>query len=122
MHKKQQSRFLERCDPIYMKNTPHAQREKLARGEVPTELLHENKELRERITEYLCPICEAPLSTRIEAPTDPEQKHWDVVETYGCGLRKFGGILQHPCPSDPKFPSLNDYDLVCEPHSKQPGL
>ena len=92
---------------------PYAQLEKLASGEAIVELQNEIEELRERFSEYQCPICEAPMSTRIDAPVDPEQKHWDVVETYECGHQMFGGIIQRPCPSDPNFPSLNDYDLVC---------
>jgi hypothetical protein len=61
------------------------------------------------------------LSTRIDAPVDPEQKHWDLVETYECGFQTFGGTIQHPCPSDPKFPSLDDYIFICERTSSMPG-
>ncbi len=90
---------------LYGKN-PRSQLEKLASGEAIMELQNTIEDLRKRIVEYQCPICEAPMSTRIDAPAGPDQKHWDVVETYECGHQTFGGIVQYPCPSDPKFPSL----------------
>jgi hypothetical protein len=53
------------------------------------------------------------------APVDQEQRDWDLVETYECGLQIFAGMIRHPCPSDPKFPSLDDYVLICERTSDQ---
>ena len=105
--------------PDLYRRHPRAELERLASGEALVHLKNEIKELREQVSEYQCPHCGDLLSTRINAPVDPAEKHWDVVETYECGFQTFSGIIQHPCPSDPKFPSLSDYDLVYERTSDQ---
>ena len=98
---------------LYGKHS-RAEHERLASGTALVKLQNEIEELRKQIAEYQCPHCEASLSTRVSAPLDEEEKHWDTVETYECGLRIFGGMLEHPCPSDPNFPSFGDYRLVCK--------
>lgn len=114
-------RILRTIRPDLYEQHPRAELERMATGEALAQLQSEIEELREQVAEYQCPHCGAPLSTRIDAPIDPEQKHWDLVETYECGLQMFAGTIQHPCPSDPKFPSLDDYDLICERTSDQSG-
>lgn len=114
-------RILRTVRPDLYEQHPRAELERMASGEALAELQSEIEELREQVTDYQCPHCGAPLSTRIDAPIDPEQKHWDLVETYECGLQTFAGTIQHPCPSDPKFPPLDDYDLVCKRTSEQSG-
>lgn len=99
---------------------PRAELEKLASGEAILELQAKIEELREQITEYQCPYCSAALGTRIDAPVDPEEKHWDLIETYECGYQTFGGEIQYPCPSDPKFPKFEEYDLVFDSVSGNP--
>jgi hypothetical protein len=106
--------------PDLYQQHPRAELERMAGGEALAELQSEIEELREQVAEYRCPYCEAPLSTRTDAPLDDEQKHWDLVDTYECGFETFGGAIQHPCPSDPKFPSLDDYVLTCEKRSDEP--
>jgi hypothetical protein len=61
------------------------------------------------------------LTSRIDTPVDPEEKHWGVVESFACGFQSFDGVVQRPCSSDPKFPSMEDYELVCERTSGQAG-
>jgi hypothetical protein len=97
---------------------PRSEFERIASGEALRDLQQEldrtQKELvetREELTEYRCPYCDAPLSTRIGAPADPEQKHWDVREHFACGYQAFGGSIERPCPSDPNFPNFADYEL-----------
>jgi TIR domain len=107
-------RILRMVRPDIYRQHPRAELERMASGEALAELQSEIEDLRERVAEYQCPHCGAPLSTRIDAPVDPEQKHWDLVETFECGLRTFAGTIQHLCPSDPKFPSLDDYALICD--------
>jgi len=107
-------RILRTVRPDLYEKHPRAELEKIASGEALQELQGEIEQLREQLEEYRCPCCGAPLSTRIDAPVDPEERHWDAVETYECGLQTFGGTIRHPCPSDPKFPSLDDYELICE--------
>ena len=97
---------------------PRSELERLASGAAIHELQNEidrtREELehtREELSEYKCPYCDAPLSSRIHAPADPEEKHWDVREAFECGHETFGGFLERPCPSDPRFPKLSDYEL-----------
>jgi len=54
------------------------------------------------------------MISRVEAPIDEGQKHWDLVEIFECGFERFAGTIHRPCPTDPDFPSLSDYDLVCQ--------
>ena len=75
------------------------QLETMGSGAAIVELQEEIEKLRQQIAEYRCPFCSALMSTRSPAPLDPEQKHWDVVETYECGLEMFAGEIRHPCPS-----------------------
>jgi hypothetical protein len=32
-------------------------------------------------------------------------------DVYECGYQAFGGFTERPCPSDPKFPRFEDYEL-----------
>jgi len=66
---------------------------------------------KDELAEYRCPYCEAPLSGRADAPLDANERDWDVVERFQCGYSHFGGQIQSPCPSDPKFPRFEDYEL-----------
>lgn len=43
---------------------------------------------------------------------DDEQRHWDIVEVFDCGFRRFGGSVDRPCPRDPRFPQFEDYEIV----------
>lgn len=100
---------------------PRAELERIAGGEAIAELQSEIETLREFASEYQCPYCGSPLSTRADAPVDDEQKHWDVVEMYECGFQRFAGTTQRPCPADPNFSSLADYDLICHKAEKEKG-
>jgi hypothetical protein len=107
-------RLLRTVRPDLYAQHPRAELERLASGEAIAELQAEIDELREQVSEYQCPHCGALLSTRIDAPFDPEQKHWGLVERYECGFQIFGGTIQRPCPADPNFPAFADYTLACE--------
>lgn len=107
---------------------PRADLERIASGEALRDLQREIdrtrqelEEAREELAEYRCPYCGAPLSSRLNAPADPEEKHWDIREEFGCGYQVFGGYVERPCPSDPRFPKFEEYELQChhsldEPH------
>lgn len=112
-------RILRTVRPDLYQQHPRAELERMASGEALADLQSEIEELREQVAGYQCPYCGAPLATRIDAPMDPEEKHWDLVDTYECGFQTVGGTIQHPCPSDPKFPSLDDYIFMCEKTSDQ---
>jgi hypothetical protein len=79
---------------------------------------HELAETKEKLGEYLCPICNAPLSMRLDAPADDEGNHWDIREIFDCGYQNFGGYIERPCPSDPLFPCFEDYELKFNNDSK----
>lgn len=97
---------------LYAKH-PRAELERLASGEA-------TRELQEQLGEYRCPHCRAPLTSRVHAPADPEQKYWDDREEFECGYRTFGGQIEQPCPSDPAFPEFGDYDLCLHSTPEDP--
>jgi hypothetical protein len=98
--------------PDLYEQQPRAQLEKLANGEAITELQEELTSLREQLSEFQCHYCKARLVGSIEAPLDPEEKHWDTVRTFECGYREFGGAKQRLCPNDPDFPKFGEYELI----------
>jgi len=63
---------------------------------------------------YRCPTCDARLTSKIESPVDESEKYWDIRETYACGYQLFGGSIEQLCPSDPKFPTFDEYELKYE--------
>jgi len=99
---------------------PRAQLEKLANGEAVAELQEELASLRVRLSEYQCPYCKAQMYQSVDAPLDPEEKHWDTVRTFDCGYQEFGGEKRRLCPKDPDFPQFDDYELVYAEHEKVP--
>lgn len=105
---------------------PRADLEEMASGEALEKLQSEIEELREQmndlqeqIEEYQCPYCGSGLSDRIEAPADPEEKHWDVRETFACGFQRFGGTVESLCTKDPQFPKFVDYEIICSAPQKE---
>lgn len=93
---------------------PRAQLAKLASGEALSELQRELVTLREQLSEYQCPYCKSELTNSVQAPLDPEEKHWDVVRTFECGYSDFGGVKMRLCRRDPAFPSFEEYELLFE--------
>lgn len=90
---------------------PRSELQKLVSGEAIQELQEDIGRLREQLSEYQCPYCGSMAVEQVPAPLDPEHKHWDMVEGFECGFETFGGMIRHPCPSDPKFPKLADYEF-----------
>lgn len=118
--------FREVRPDLYTKH-PRAELERIASGEALRDLQHEIdrtrqelEEAQEELAEYRVPYCGAPLSARTHAPADPEEKHWDVREEFECGYQTFGGYIERPCPSDPKFPKFADYELHFFNSPKEP--
>jgi hypothetical protein len=74
-------------------------------------LQEELEEVRDELSEYRCQWCNAPLVTRDHIAVDKEGKHEDVYEIFECGCRTLGGYMEEPCPSDPRFPKFEDYNL-----------
>lgn len=86
--------------------------EKLATGKAFEELEIQLSDLREKVSELLCPYCEAPLVERIVAYDDEDPNQADV-DAFECG-HVMGGHHSQACPHDPGFPALSDYELRCE--------
>jgi len=91
---------------------PHAELEKLASGEAIAELQDQIDELRGQLAEYRCPYCDSELVNRQEAPVDPAERDWDIVESFACGFQRFGGEVRELCPADPQYPTFDDYELM----------
>ena len=89
-----------------------SQLETLAKGTAFEDLQNELLNLQEKVSELLCPHCEAPLVGRILS-YDYEDPNQADVDTFECGL-VIGGHYPRACPRDSNFPSLGDYELRCE--------
>lgn len=88
---------------------PRAELERLASGEAIEELQEKIEELRSQLSEYRCPHCDSEIVGQEYIEYDEHSS--GVVETFACGY-SIGGWQERPCPSDPKFPKLEDYDLA----------
>jgi hypothetical protein len=86
--------------------------EKLATGKAFEELEEQLSELRGKVSELLCPTCEAPLVERLVSYDDMDPNQADI-DTFECG-HVVGGHYPQACPHDPGFPALTDYELRCE--------
>jgi len=86
--------------------------ERLATGQAFEELETELAELREKVEEFLCPHCDAPLVDRFLAYDDRDPNQVDM-EAFACGHVR-GGHFPKACPHDSSFPVLTDYELRCE--------
>jgi len=120
-------RLLREIRPDIYRNHPRAELERLSSGEAVWELQQEIERTREELeaarqelSEYRCPYCNSALSIRIDAPADSEEKHWDVREEFECGYQTFGGYIERPCPTDPRFPKFADYKLHFFNTSEEP--
>jgi len=95
---------------------PRSELKRLATGEALRDLQNEvergREELdaaKEQLAEFQCPYCGSAIITRIDRPVDPEHKVWDTQEV-------FAGEVYQPCPSDPRFPKFEDYELRFREH------
>lgn len=104
--------------PDLYKALPRAELIKRASGQALVEIEEELQLLRQQLSEFQCPHCRSQLTHSIDAPVDPEEKHWDVFREFECGYREFGGIEQSPCPASSNFPLFDEFELkFVGPHS-----
>jgi len=82
------------------------------------QLQEELAAIKDEITEYRCPHCSAPLISRNEIDLDEHTS--DTVESFACGYSTLGGFVESPCPSDPKFPKLEDFELRTSRRTSNP--
>jgi hypothetical protein len=114
------------CPDIY-RTHPSAKLHSIASGQSSVELqreleqVHEKlEETKERLSEFQCPTCGAPVLNKIEAPFDDEHKHWGEREIFACGYTRFGSQIETLCSSDPNFPAFEDYELRFVSNSDEP--
>lgn len=103
-------------------NTAHEELLRLASGEAIKELRSELKRVRGHLQEFQCPHCGSDLVESQQVPIDPEERDWDMLRRFECGFSELGGQIRRPCPSDPKFPTLDEYDIQCLEDRSQPAF
>lgn len=79
------------------------------KGSLPT-----IEELEAELNPFQCYYCSASLVSQNSISLDSEQQDWGVSRVYACGYAEIDGEVQHPCPSDPNFPKLKDFEFVTE--------
>ena len=111
--------------PDIYANHPRSQLEKMASGEALSELQNELERVKEELeytqeelSQYKCPYCKAPITTQdivvLEGGDD-----LDTAERFACGFAVAGGQLVHPCPSDPRFPKLDEFVFALQEMPKE---
>jgi hypothetical protein len=95
---------------------PRAFHEKLLTGQGMQALHAEIERMQGELDEQAerveaCPHCNARMTHMgyedvAEAHTILEHK------SFGCGYSETDGYMSRPCPRDPKFPKLEDYELI----------
>src|ERR1700720_872692 len=74
------------------------------------EAQNELEHTKQQLEEYSCPICRAPITFQDYNVPLSDQVDGFVV-TYACGRCDTDGYGARPCPSDPRFPKLEEYEL-----------
>jgi hypothetical protein len=81
-----------------------------------SELLRKFEELRDELEiaqdelgQYKCPHCGAQLASAGSVPLDEHSEGY--YQSFGCGYSVMDGFVESLCPSDPKFPRLEEFDL-----------
>ncbi len=88
--------------------------------EAALELQAELEAIRKKLSKYLCPFCDSAMVSRVSAPTDESEKDWGIRESFRCGFTHFDTFLERPCPSDPRFPKFEDFELHFRNNPKEP--
>jgi len=97
--------------PDLYKKHPRSELERLASGEAVKDLQQVLEQAKDELTKYRCRFCGAPIVERGGEWVGPNSDHCGVHETFECGHHSFDGVTERPCPSDPKFPRLEEYEL-----------
>jgi hypothetical protein len=94
---------------------PRAELAKIASGEAIAELKEDLENVKDQLAEFQCPFCGAPL---VEQTSVPHTYGDDLYQGFDCG-HETGGGRETPCPSDPKFPKFEEYELRTEYHAEE---
>jgi len=93
------------------------------------ELIHEEADRRieefkehlqfveEELSRFQCPHCKAALSST--GPVELSEHDTGSYESFECGYAAIDGWQQRPCPKDPKFPRLEDFELKTVQHGNE---
>ena len=73
------------------------------------ELQAKLEEAKERLKQFHCPYCGAALSASGPVPLSEHDEGY--FETFECGYSRTDGFEQRLCPADPKFPTLEEFEL-----------
>ena len=73
------------------------------------ELQEELEEAKKRLKQLHCPYCGAVLSK--SGPVPISERDEGYFETFECGYSRTDGFEKRLCPSDPKFPTLDEFEL-----------
>jgi len=95
---------------LYEKH-PRSELERLASGQTAKHLQKELERSANELSGYRCPFCHAPLVERGGESIGHLGDHYGLHEVFECGHHAFDGYTERPCPSDPKFPRFDDYEL-----------
>jgi hypothetical protein len=70
-----------------------------------------------RLEEFSCPYCNTALE---ESQLVTYETYCATYKSFRCGYAEIDGETKRPCPSDPEFPTLEDYNIQCEkrPHDE----
>jgi hypothetical protein len=104
-------RLLQRIRPDLYTAHPREQHLRTARGEALLALQAELDRTREELSAFRCPFCGAHISEMLAAPVDPRGDHTAALDIFECGYQTLDGLLERPCPSDPRFPKFEDYQI-----------
>jgi hypothetical protein len=84
---------------------------KLYRSKPLSELREELVRLSERLSEFQCPYCGAPMEAHEAASFD----EGDVDRKFfSCGCRTDGGWVETPCPHTTEVPEFEEYEIEYE--------
>lgn len=117
-------RILKIVRPDLYARHPRSELERLTSGEAVRLLQQELERVRqelartkEELSQFQCPVCQAPVIEQILLPASEES---GVGEVFACGYESIDGHMERPCPSDPRFPGLEDYELRTYFNEKEP--
>lgn len=89
-------------------------------NEIERDLRDELEYVRGEMSQYLCPFCKSPISHQGEVCLDLEYNDYDTCVAYECGYEVIAGQLRRPCPSDPSFPKLEDFEFQMKYNPDEP--
>ena len=103
--------LLKTLRPDIYKKHPRGELEKMVSGEALQTLEDELENVKYELSEYRCPHCQAPLIERTIIEPEPDFGGGGLGEDFACGYRTLDDDELSPCPSDPTFPTLEEYEF-----------